>query len=223
MDHSMNKLYTVGHSNQTIEKFVEEIHSFGIDCIVDVRSVPYSKFTPQFNAESLNAVLKKNGIAYLPFGEEFGARRTDSYDSNNLLHAGFPNNQVVFELAAQTPAFLRGVERLNNGLNKGYRISLMCSEAEPLDCHRFSLVSRYFFEHGVDVQHILGKGELAGHRQLLERMIDEYVRKGKLKDTAQLDLFEEYTEEDQIRDAYRLKNKAIGYKSDGTGDEETYY
>lgn len=212
------RIYSVGHSNQTIEEFLEEIHSFEIDCIVDVRSVPYSKFTPQFNAEAMGAVLKRNGIVYLPFGAEFGARRSDAYDYDNLLGAGFPENQVVFELAAKTPAFLQGVNRVNNGLSKGFHIALMCSEADPLECHRFSLVSRYFYENGYDVRHILSKGESASHKQLQDKMVAEYVLKGKLPEVDLL--FGEYTEEYQIRDAYRLKNKSIGYKSELTLESE---
>ena len=99
-----------------------------------------------------------------------------------------------------------------NGLQKGFCISLMCSEANPLECHRFSLVSRYFYDNGLDVQHILKDGELASHESLEKEMIDEYLhsRKPKLADIDQL--FGSYTAEDQRRDAYRLKNKEIGYK-----------
>lgn len=194
-------IYTIGHSNQTIESFLEELSSFGINCIVDVRSMPYSKYTPHFNAESLSAVLKKHHIAYLPFGPEFGARRYDAIGDNN---------QVNFEMAVQTEAFAKGVHRLQNGLEKGFRIALMCSEANPLECHRFSLVSRFFFEHGYNVHHILKAGEMTGHKELQEQMIADYIRKGKLPEVDLM--FGEYTEEDQIRDAYRLKNAEIGYK-----------
>ena len=88
----------------------------------------------------------------------------------------------------------------------------MCSEANPLECHRFSLVSRYFYDNGLDVQHILKDGELASHEVLEKEMIDEYLhsKKPKLADIDQL--FGSYTAEDQRCDAYRLKNKEIGYK-----------
>lgn len=209
---SNRTIYSVGHSNQSVEAFLEEIQSFRINCIVDVRSVPYSKFTPQFNAESLGAILKQNGINYLPFGKEFGARRTDAFDYDNFLSAGFPDNQVVFELAAKSPSFLAGVERIRVGLSKGFRIALMCSEADPLECHRFSFVSRYFFEQGYNVIHILSKDQSETHKVLEEKMIAEYIKKGKLPEVDLL--FGEYTQQDQVRDAYRLKNKAIGYKSE---------
>jgi len=97
-------------------------------------------------------------------------------------------------------------------LEKGFRISLMCSETNPLECHRFSLVSRYFYDNGLDVQHILKGAELMSHKSLEEEMIADYLR-GKKHRLAEVDqLFGTYTKEDQRRDAYRLKNKEIGYK-----------
>lgn len=197
------RLYSVGHSNQSQEEFLELLKKHDVNCIVDVRSVPASKYTPQFNMEPLKWFLKKNDIQYLHFGEEFGARRTDSLNIEG---------QVDFEQAVRTANFNRGVERLMNGLQKGFRISLMCSEANPLECHRFSLVSRYFYDNGLDVQHILKDGELASHEVLEKEMIDEYLhsKKPKLADIDQL--FGSYTAEDQRCDAYRLKNKEIGYK-----------
>ena len=164
------RLYTVGHSNQSQEEFLELVKRHDINCIVDVRSVPASKFSPQFNMESLKWYLRTNGIQYLHFGDEFGARRTDCLDAEG---------QVNFELAVKTPSFKRGVERLMNGLHKDFHISLMCSEANPLECHRFSLISRYFSDNGLDVQHILKNGELASHVSLEKEMIDEYLHSKK--------------------------------------------
>jgi uncharacterized protein (DUF488 family) len=153
--------------------------------------------------EPLKWFLRANDIHYLHFGDEFGARRTDCLDAEG---------QVNFEKAVETPSFKRGVERLMNGLQKGFRISLMCSEANPLECHRFSLVSRYFYDNGLDVQHILKDGELALQASLEKEMIDEYLHSKKHR-LAEIDqLFGSYTKEDQRRDAYRLKNKEIGYK-----------
>ena len=192
------RLYTVGHSNQSQEDFLELMKRHDINCIVDVRSVPASKFSPQFNMESLKWYLRTNGIQYLHFGDEFGARRTDCLDAEG---------QVNFELVVESPSFKRGVERLMNGLQKGFHISLMCSEANPLECHRFSLISRYFSDKGLDVQHILKNGELASHALLEKEMIDEYLQSKKHR-LAEIDqLFGSYTKEDQRRDAYRLKNK----------------
>ena len=143
---SILRLYTVGHSSQSLEEFLTLLQRHGINCVVDVRSVPASKYAPQFNEESIKAFLKLHGIQYLPFGNEFGARRTDCINDEG---------QVDFEVAVTTPLFQQGVKRLMKGLERGFCIALMCSEADPLECHRFSLVSRYFHNQGIEVLHIL--------------------------------------------------------------------
>ena len=153
----MSQLFTIGHSNQSQEEFLAMLRRHGVNCVVDVRSVPASKYTPQFNMEQLRGFLKHNDVQYLHFGNEFGARRTDCINEDG---------QVDFEEAVKTTAFLSGVERIKNGIEKGYHIALMCSEANPLECHRFSLVAHYFHENGWDVQHILKDAELASHREI---------------------------------------------------------
>ena len=205
-------LYSVGHSNQSQEEFLQLLLAYDVNCIVDVRSVPASKYKPQFNLEPLKWFLRSHDIQYLHFGDEFGARRTDCLDANE---------QVDFEMAVETPNFTRGVERLMKGLEKGFHISLMCSEANPLECHRFSLVSRYFYDNGLDVQHILKVAELASHKSLEENMIQDYLHAKKHRLPEVDMLFGSYTKDDQRRDAYRLKNKEIGYKPQ-LELEETY-
>lgn len=197
----MYHIYTIGHSNHELGEFISMLKMHGINCIVDVRSVPASSYTPQFNKESFSCYLKTQGIYYLHFGREFGARRDDCLDENG---------QVDFELAVQTEAFEEGCLRLYNGLEKGLTISLMCSESDPLVCHRFAMVSRYLFEHNVDVSHILKDSSIIGHKALQDEMIGAYVRKKKISEIDRL--FNLYTETDQICDAYRLKNKELGYK-----------
>ena len=208
---STYRLYTVGHSNQSQEEFLELLKSHDVNCIVDVRSVPASKYTPQFNMEPLKWFLKSHDIQYLHFGDEFGARRTDCLDAEE---------QVNFELAIETSNFQRGVERLMKGLEKGFRISLMCSEANPLECHRFSLVSRYFYDNGQDVQHILKGAELASHKALENVMIQEFLRSKKYHVSEIDELFGSYTIEDQRRDAYRQKNREIGFRLSQPNEED---
>ena len=201
----MNQLFTIGHSNQSQEEFLAMLRRHGVNCVVDVRSVPASKYTPQFNMEELRRFLKHNDVQYLHFGNEFGARRTDCINEDG---------QVDFEEAVKTTAFLSGVERIKNGIEKGYRIALMCSEANPLECHRFSLVARYFYENGWDVQHILKEAELAPHETLEQQMIQEFMHSRKYHVPEVDELFGTYTKEDQRQDAYRLKNREIGYRAE---------
>ena len=206
----MNKIYTIGHSNGTTEELLSLLTLAGIDCVVDVRSVPASAYTPQFNKENLKRYLSSKGIYYLHFGEEFGARRYDA----------IIDGQVNFEKAVTTPAFLKGVERVKNGVEQGHNIALMCSEADPLACHRFSMVSLYFYDNGYDVFHILHTSEIKTHKELEDEMIEGMLRKRNSKLPEVDALFGTYTTEDQRRDAYRLKNKAIGFKPGEENENE---
>lgn len=73
-------LYTIGHSSQTVEEFLQMLEPEHIQVLVDVRSIPASKYAPQFNKMSLANFLERHQITYMYFGEEFGARRTDAWD-----------------------------------------------------------------------------------------------------------------------------------------------
>lgn len=193
-------LYTIGHSTHEIDKFLELVKSAGVNCIVDVRSIPHSAHAPQFNIEVLPLYLKRIGVIYLSFAEEFGARRLDCLDADG---------KVDFEKAVQTEKFLSGVKRIEAGLEKGYNIALMCSEADPLACHRFSMISRYFDDHGFNVKHILKDGSVRDHKDLLQEMTSYYVKKKKIRDL--MDMFEPITEDEQAKEAYHLRNIEVGY------------
>lgn len=202
MKNNMSRIYTVGHSNVSLEEFYELLRLANINCIIDVRSIPASSYSPHFNKDSISLYLKARNILYLHFGEEFGARRTDS----------IVDGQVNFEKAVTTTKFLRGYERVLNGLEQGWNIALMCSEANPASCHRFSMISRYFYDNGIDVLHILHSKEVRGHLELEQEMIQSMLTKRNCK-LPEVDLmFMTYSEEDQRQDAYRIKNLEIGYK-----------
>ena len=119
----MQSLYTIGHSNQSQEDFLNALRTHQVNTIVDVRSVPLSSYAPQFNQGHLHHFLHGKGIEYVYLGNELGARRTDS-----LNDAG----QVDFELALKTKCFKEGVIQVQDLLMQGHRVALMCSESNPL-------------------------------------------------------------------------------------------
>ena len=115
-------IYTIGHSNHSLEEFLTLLQDYEVECIIDVRSIPASKHSPQFNQDVLEPFLNHHHINYQFFGREFGARRTDSYNQQG---------QVDFELAVKTDLFQQGIKRINTLLEVN-RVTLMCSEANPL-------------------------------------------------------------------------------------------
>src|ERR1700761_2666928 len=104
--HSM--IYTIGHSNHSIEQFVALLKRHEITALADVRSTPYSRFNPQFRRESLQTSLAGVGIQYVFLGEELGARSRDPevYDLDG---------RVSYLKLAATALFKKGIERLKNG------------------------------------------------------------------------------------------------------------
>ncbi len=191
-------IHTVGHSNHPIERFLGLLQPHGITAVADVRSTPYSRFNPQFRREKLQAVLAEVGIQYVFLGEELGARSQDPtcYDTDG---------RVSYTRLAKTTLFLKGIERLKAGM-AAHRISLMCAEREPLECHRTILVSRELVRDGVAVTHILGDGSLETHAHAMQRLAANL----KLTDT---DLFSDPA--DLIEQAYELQAARIAYVKKG--------
>ena len=100
-DDSMFVVYTIGHSNHSPEEFLRLLQIHSITCVADVRSIPASKHSPQFNQDVLEAFLNHHHINYQFFGREFGARRTDSYNQQG---------QVDFEFSVKTELFQQWVK-----------------------------------------------------------------------------------------------------------------
>lgn len=193
-------IYTIGHSNHPIEDFLELLQKHQINCLVDVRSVPASGRFPQFNKKPLRKVLQNHEMLYMHFDKEFGARQEDKAVHNEA-------GQVDFEKFQQTEIFQAGIERLKKGLEKDFNIVLMCSEGNPLECHRFSMIAVKLVEEGFDLQHILRDGASLSHPELEEQLMKKYRKK-----LPQPSLFEpNISKEDQKRAAYRLHNADIGW------------
>lgn len=187
-------IYTIGHSNHPIERFIALLQPHGIDALADVRSTPYSRFNPQFNREKLQTSLATAGIRYVFLGEELGARTKDPscYDDTG---------RVSYARLAQSEPFRRGLERLLTGM-RDHRIAIMCAEREPLECHRTILVSRELEKLGVPVTHILADDSLEPHPQAMQRLAAGL----KLVGT---DLFR--TPEELIEEAYDKQGARMAY------------
>lgn len=193
-------IYTVGHSTHKIDYFLELLQSQAVNCLVDVRSIAASAYNPQFNKEPLSNFLKRNGVIYMHFAEEFGARHTDP----DLLD---DDGKVDFDKVRKSWNFKNGVERLWRGVEKGFNIALMCSEGEPFDCHRFSMVSVALEKDGFQVRHILKDKTIKTNAQLENQLLKKYEKKIPKPSIFEPDISLDM----QIRIAYRLRNKEIAY------------
>lgn len=68
-------IFTIGHSNYSINEFIKSLIKHNINYVCDFRSIPYSKFLEHYNYENVKRTLKNHGLHYLFLGGEFGARR----------------------------------------------------------------------------------------------------------------------------------------------------
>ena len=195
----LKQLYTIGHSIYEMEDFILLLKKNGINTIVDVRSTPYSKFASQYNRETLKYYLKENKIFYIFMGDLLGAR----YEDKSLL---FDDGKVNFKKVQEIKSFQDGITRLDKGITKGYNISLMCSEKEAFDCHRFGLVSEFLTKNRIEVNHIY-PDKVVSQKILEQQLLKKYDKK-----LPKVDLFNpDITENLQIKLAYELRNRDIAY------------
>ena len=157
------KIYTIGHSTHTLERFTALLYAHRIQCIVDVRSMPYSRWQPVYNRENIARDLPKWGIQYCYAGAKLGVRSPDP--------ACYEQGRVVYSRLAATPDFEKGIATLKE-LAAQKSTAIMCAEQEPLECHRTLLVARRLIGVGIGVEHIHADGSLETHHQAMLRLLD---------------------------------------------------
>ena len=195
MSQSRPSSFTIGHSNHGAEVFLELLLTHAVEEVVDVRSSPHSRYNPQFNRKTLQAALADAGVGYVFMGAELGGRPGDPscYDDEG---------RVQYDRLAATDAFKEGIQRVLQRAGQR-RMALMCSEKEPLDCHRTLLIARVLTARGIAVAHILAGGSLEGHASAMNRLLDGFnlPRDG--------DLFR--SREQHIDDAVRRQAQRVAY------------
>jgi uncharacterized protein (DUF488 family) len=190
-------IYTVGHSNHSIEQFIALLRRHRITATADVRSAPYSRHNPQFNREALRNSLAQYDIGYVFLGDELGARSKD--------RSCYEGGRVSYARLAATDLFRQGLNRLKTGMI-GHRIAIMCAERDPLECHRTILVSRHLSADNIHVEHILWSGELEPHTQALARLRRQLG-------IPEHDMFR--GEQELSNEAYELQAQRIAYVDAG--------
>lgn len=67
-------VYSIGHSNHPFAVFVSLLKKQAIEVLVDVRSQPYSKHSPDFASQAMKTGLNAAGIKYIFMGDALGGR-----------------------------------------------------------------------------------------------------------------------------------------------------
>lgn len=194
------QLYTIGHSTLPEGRFIELLKHFRIAYLLDVRSTPFSRYVPQYNKDRIENTLYGSGIQYAHMGKFFGARQENKafYNAEGYLD---------FERFRESAQFKAGLNNVKKGLTK-YNIALMCTEKNPIDCHRAIMVTRGFALDGIQAKHILHDLTSITQEEINHQLLNRYF-----PNRDQISMFreEEKTQEDLLVLAYRKRNKEIGY------------
>jgi uncharacterized protein (DUF488 family) len=145
-------IYTIGHGNIAVDRFLSLLSGHTIDALIDTRSQPYSRYAPQFNREALNIALRHAGIGYRYLGDRLGGRPRDAW------FYGL-DGDVDYDRLSQAAFYQGGIEHLNRGA-EARRLAVLCSEAGYKNCHRYKLITRTLVSAGLEVYHILHSGGL---------------------------------------------------------------
>jgi uncharacterized protein (DUF488 family) len=188
-------IYTIGHSNLSFADFVALLNNAGIEAIADVRSSPWSRFNPQFNRETLKANLKLAGIAYSHLGDELGGRpKEPQYYCEGIAD---------YRRMRTAPAFEAGMQRLETGARR-FRLAILCSEQNPIECHRCLLVGRALHQSGRPVAHLLHDGASMTQDDIEAKLLELAGKDGA-------DLFAPL--DTRIEEAYWAQNRRHAFAS----------
>ena len=197
-------IYTIGHSNYSVEKLIDMLKFYDINCVVDIRGTPYSKYNIQFDKETIKYTLTHSGFIYIYMAKELAAKRINKQSYNSEGYSDF--EKVIHE-----DDFINGIKRLKVGCEKGYKIALLGAMQEPIRCHRSILVGRSLRDYGFNVKHILDDYSIASQEDIEKNILDKYFsNRGQL--TIDSLLGNEMTEKEMIEEGYRLANKEIGHR-----------
>jgi uncharacterized protein (DUF488 family) len=153
------KIYTLGHSNRSLEELIGMLEEQGIGCLADVRSRPGSGRFPWFNKAPLERALNRAGIHYVWEGETLGGRRPAS--PADFRHGALETGFRSFASHMETPEFRAGIDRLLDCAS-AHRTTLLCAEKDPAHCHR-SLIADYLTVRGYTVHHLIAPHESRRH------------------------------------------------------------
>lgn len=151
-------IFTLGHSTRPLEDFVALLKAHGIETLADIRTVPKSRYNPQFNHDNLAIELPRTGIRYVHLKNLGGLRHARADSPNTGLEPDFRGYADYM----QTEAFAAAVDALIQ-LASNRRIALMCAEADPAHCHR-RLLSDALTARGVTVLHIASPTSAPAHK-----------------------------------------------------------
>ena len=227
----MNKkyIYTVGYTlfqkgnAIDVNYLFDTLREYGVNFLVDVRSVPFSKQYPQCNADNMKIAGKELGIPCMNM-PEIGAKASSLQDVFSKASDIFFEQEVFPIAKSNRPEktellgsdeivdfrkfrhdeyFISGLKRIENAYDKNFTLCLMCSEKEPMNCHRYFLISKALeqrYGDWLEVRHIVERSD-GGICFISNSDLDKYLEKSICKKKDILNLLNPMFK-DEILDNY---------------------
>jgi uncharacterized protein (DUF488 family) len=204
-----NTLYTVGHSNHDIDRFLEILAKASITLVADVRSMPYSVWLPQYNRETLEQTLHQHSIKYVFLGDELGGRPRDE--------ALYDDNRVNYGRVRRTQAFQKGIDRIRDALRHEV-VALLCAEEDPIVCHRGLMVAPELVNCGIFPTHLRGDGSVESTAEFESRLLSETKVGAGMLDGLFAEAVSRAERQQLLADAYRAQAQKKAFR---IGESET--
>lgn len=152
------EIYTIGYGNRAIGDFIALLKHYGIQAVIDARSIPYSRFRPDYRKNLFQSHLVGAGIDYRYMGEPLGGKLLDmQYVVDGKLDV---------ERLQEREDVRAALEQIEASVRAGERLALMCAELRPDQCHRAWMLAPMMLNRSIDVLHIDAHGDLKTQDQL---------------------------------------------------------
>jgi uncharacterized protein (DUF488 family) len=153
---TIKNIFTIGYGGRQFDDFVAILLKYRIDSILDIRSNPFSRFQPRYNKANLQSLLSEQGIEYLYKGDVLGGKPRAGmfYHSNGVLN---------HDLINITKSYQNAIDEVITLATNYENICLLCSELNPDNCHRKTLIGKTLSKRNVFVNHINAKGDIDKH------------------------------------------------------------
>ena len=140
-------IFTVGHNSLSFMQFISLIQANNINHIVDIRSIPNSKYAPWSDKSRLSELLRPFKIRYTYLGHKLGGKKINQPRFSKQQNVP---PQSVYDEAIQV--LLQLSMRAN--------LTLLCAEGDPAKCHRQHIIAQTLLDSGTKVLHILKDGTI---------------------------------------------------------------
>ncbi len=201
MSGTLKNIFTMGHSNLEPGEFLTLLARAEVEVVADVRSRPQSARFPQFSQAVLENILKDEKIVYTFFGEELGGRPDDP-------EAYRDDGRVNYRARRRSYAFKAGLDRLLK-LSQEKTVAVLCAEEDPLECHRFLMISPELVASGISPLHIRKDGCLETQEAAENRLLEAH----RFASVAANTLFPEARTE-ALEKAYELQAEKFAFRVD---------